>query len=71
MLKKNILNKENSITIDKYIENILNIYDFEALKRNEKNRTATAPAYLSDSSDSDELNDSIIVARVRVQIKNF
>ncbi len=56
MLKK--LLKENSIIIDKYIENILNIYDFEALKCKEKNKISTASAYLSDSSDSDELNDS-------------
>ena len=57
LLKK--LHKENLITIlDKYIEDIININDFEALKRNEKNKTATASAYLLDSSDSDELNDS-------------
>jgi hypothetical protein len=30
--------KEHSITIDKYIENILNIYDFEALKHKEKKK---------------------------------
>ena len=50
MLKK--LLKVNLITIDKYIENILSIYDVEALKR-KKNKTATASSYSSDSSDSE------------------
>ena len=56
MLKK--LLKENLITIDEYIENILDMYDFEALKCKEKNKISIASAFLSDSSDSDELNDS-------------
>jgi hypothetical protein len=58
MLKK--LLKGNAITIDKYIENILKINDFEALKRKEKNKTATTSEYSSDSSDLDELNDSVL-----------